>query len=148
MGFTVETGDLFAHPAEALAHGVNCIGVAGAGVAAVMKRRYPNAIYQYEVIARRGDLQPGGALICPGGPSDRAIIHCASQNQPGPDATEQWLRSSLTQGLDLARKQGIASVALPLIGGGIGGLDPGVAEQIIREVAEASPVAVTLVLFG
>ncbi|CPY83044.1 Uncharacterised protein [Mycobacteroides abscessus] len=29
MSFTVETGDLFAHPAEALAHGVNCQGVTG-----------------------------------------------------------------------------------------------------------------------
>lgn len=148
MSFTAETGDLFAHPSEALAHGVNCRGVAGAGVAAAMKQRHPSAIYQYEVIARRGDLQPGGAMICPGGLGERTIIHCASQNQPGPDATESWLRSSLTQGLDLARKQGIASVALPLIGGGIGGLDPAVAEQIIREVAEVSPVAVTLVLFG
>ncbi|SIE00833.1 macro domain-containing protein [Mycobacteroides abscessus] len=148
MSFTIETGDLFVHPAEALAHGVNCQGVAGAGVAAIMKQRYPNAIYQYEVIARRGDLQPGGAMICPGGPGDRPIIHCASQYYPGPDAREEWVRSSVAVGLSLAVEHGISSVALPLIGGGIGGLDPAVAEQIIREIAEASPVAVTLVLFG
>lgn len=148
MSFSIEHGDLFAHPSQALAHGVNCRGVAGAGVAAMMKQRYPNAIYQYQVLAQRGDLPPGGAMICPGGPGDRTIIHCASQNEPGPDAREEWLRSSLTVGLDLAVSHGINSVALPLIGGGIGGLDPAVAEQIIREVSDASPVAVTLVLYA
>jgi O-acetyl-ADP-ribose deacetylase (regulator of RNase III) len=87
-------------------------------------------------------------MLCPQGPGDQPIIHCASQDRPGPSATEEWLRSSLTTGLDLAVEHGISSVALPLIGGGIGGLDPAAAERIIREVAEASPVAVTLVLFG
>ncbi|BBX82220.1 macro domain-containing protein [Mycolicibacterium aubagnense] len=148
MSFTKEAGDLFAHPAEALAHGVNCIGVAGAGVAAIMARRYPNAINQYQVIARRGDLPAGGAMICTGGPGDRPIIHCASQHYPGPNASEEWLRSSLRVGLSLAVEHGIKSVALPLIGGGIGGLDPAVAERIIREVCESSPVAVTLVVLG
>lgn len=148
MSFTVETGDLFAHRAEALAHGVNCRGVAGAGVAAAMKQRYPNAIYQYEVLARRGDLLPGAAMITPGGPGDRPIIHCASQNLPGADATEEWLLSSLTVGLDLAVQYAIESVALPLIGGGIGGLEPATAEEIIRNVATSSSVSVTLVLFG
>ncbi len=147
MSFTVETGDLFAHPALALAHGVNCQGVTG-GLASVMADRYPDAMTKYVIAARNGELAPGSALLTRNEGRDRVIIHCASQNQPGPDATEQWLRSSLTAGLNLAHAHGIASVALPLIGGGIGGLDPAVAEQIIREVAEVSPVAVTLVLFG
>lgn len=148
MNFTKEIGDLFAHPAEALAHGVNCQGVAGAGVAGLMARHYPNAIAQYKVLARRGDLPAGGAMICPGGPGDRTIIHCASQYYPGPDAREEWVRSSVAVGLSLAVEHGISSVALPLIGGGIGGLNPAVAERAIREAAEASPVAVTLVLLG
>ena len=143
MSFTTETGDLFAHPAQALAHGVNCKGVAGAGVAGIMARKYPDAIQQYKEAVRRGDLWPGEALITPDG--DKVIIHCASQNSPGADATLHWLSSSLAAGLSLAAERGITSVALPLIGGGIGGLDPVVAKRIIREVAEASPVAVTLV---
>ena len=145
MSFTHEIGDLFAHPAEAIAHGVNCKGVAGAGVAAAMKLQHPNAIHQYQVLARRGELPPGAAMICPQGPGDKTIIHCASQDHPGANATEEWLRSSLTVGLELALGHGIRSVALPLIGGGIGGLDPARAAAIIREVAEESPVAVTLV---
>lgn len=143
MSFTAEVGDLFAHPAQALAHGVNCKGIAGAGVAGIMARRYPNAIHQYKVLAQRGDLPPGSALITKDG--GRTIIHCASQNFPGADAREEWLRTSLTTGLDLAVDHGIHSVALPLIGGGIGGLDPTLAEQIIREVSEESPISVTLV---
>jgi O-acetyl-ADP-ribose deacetylase (regulator of RNase III) len=148
MSFTKETGDLFAHPAEAIAHGVNCFGVTG-GLASKVADRYPDAITQYRILANQGHITPGSAMFTRNqgrevGPG-RAIIHCASQEYPGADATEEWLRSSLTQGLDLARKQEITSVAVPLIGGGIGGLDPAVAEQIIREVAEASPVAVTLV---
>lgn len=148
MSFTVETGDLFAHSAQALAHGVNCRGVAGAGVAALMKRHYPQAIAEYEEVARRGDLAPGGALLTPGRPGEKSIIHCASQDNPGADARWHWLRSSLVAGLDLAIQHGITSVALPLIGGGIGGLNPAEAEQIIGEVAAAAPIAVTLVKYA
>nr|WP_255525528.1 macro domain-containing protein [Mycolicibacterium sp. BK634] len=139
---------MFTHPAQALAHGVNCRGVAGAGVALLMKRRYPNAIQQYQILARRGDLLPGSALITPGGPGDRPIIHCASQDRPGPDAKVEWLRSSLDAGLSLASQHSITSVALPLIGGGIGGLEQAEAERVIREVAEVSHIDVTLVMLG
>lgn len=144
MSFVIEHGDLFAHPAEALAHGVNCRGYVG-GLASAMADRYASAMLKYSQAAYRGDLRPGQALLT-SDRSGRVIIHCASQREPGPDATEQWLRESLTAGLEQADEHGIASVAVPLIGGGIGGLDPAVAEQAIREVAEASPVAVTLVL--
>lgn len=145
MSFTKETGDLFAHPSQALAHGVNCVGVAGAGVAAVMKAQYPRAVQQYVGACFTGELKLGGALLCPHPDGGKTVIHCASQYRPGSDARADSLRSSLQAGLGLAETNGIASVALPLIGGGIGGLDPRLCEQIIREVAEASPIAVTLV---
>lgn len=147
MSFAIETGDLFAHPAQALAHGVNCQGVVG-GLASMMANEYPDAMTQYVILARNGEIAPGSAVFTRNAGKDRAIIHCASQNMPGADATEEWLRSSLFVGLDHAVKNGISSVALPLIGGGIGGLAPAVAEQIIREVAGASPIAVTLVMLG
>jgi O-acetyl-ADP-ribose deacetylase (regulator of RNase III) len=146
MSFAVETGDLFAYPAQALAHGVNCRGLAGAGVAKIMAQRYPNAIRQYKVLATNSKLRLGDALVIPGGLGDRPIIHCASQDWPGPHARPEWLRGSLKAALKLAIEYGITSVALPLIGSGIGGLDPQQAKQIIREVAENSTVAVTLVL--
>lgn len=149
MSFTKLTGDLFSHPSQALAHGVNCIGVAGAGVAAEMKRRYPKAIAEYESASRNNYLLLGGALLSDADPSDgKFVIHCASQYRPGADARADALRSSLELGLNLAADAGVTSVALPLIGGGIGGLDPDLCEQIIREVAESSPIAVTLVLYG
>lgn len=145
MTFTIEYGDLFTHPDQALAHGVNCEGVVG-GLAAAMMNAYPDALTQYIAAARAGELEPGSALFTRNAGKDRVIIHCASQRLPGADATEGWLRSSLTAGLKLAADNGITSVALPLIGGGIGGLDPEVAQGIIGEVSAASPVAVTLVL--
>lgn len=147
MSFIAETGDLFAHPAQALAHGVNCQGIVG-GLASIMANEYPDAMTQYVLACRNGELAPGAALLTRDAGKDRVVIHCASQNLPGPDARLEWLRDSLTTGLDLAAKHGITSVALPLIGGGIGGLDPAVAERAIREVAESSPIEVTLVTLG
>lgn len=145
MTFTIETGDLFTHPAQALAHGVNCKGVAGAGVAAIMAKRYPLDIEIYKSEARSGRLKPGDALITATG-SGKLIIHCASQNRLGKDATVDWLSQSLTKGLGLAVEYGIESVALPLIGGGIGGLAPELARSTIREASDNYPtLAVTLV---
>lgn len=145
MSFNVEYGNLFDHPAKGLAHGVNCLGVAGAGVALQMKRLYPEAIQKYTQKAAEGRLLPGSAMFCR--EPDRYIIHCASQHRPGPDARPEWLRSSLTDGLQMAAFHNIPSVALPLIGGGIGGIPPGQAQLIIAEVAEQFPsIEVTLVL--
>lgn len=146
MSFSIEYGNLFDHPAEALAHGVNCLGVAGAGIILEMKRRYPEAIRQYQQKALQGKLLPGTAMFSSALPERRFIIHCASQHRPGPDARVQWLQSSLVDGLQMLELHYIPRLALPLIGGGIGGLEPEVAEHTIRSVAELSRVEVTLVL--
>lgn len=143
MTFTVEYGDLFSHKAQALAHGVNCKGVAGAGVAALMKKYYPAAIASYQDACKHQGLKPGEAYLSL---PHRPVLHCASQRLPGPDARPEWLRQSLTAGLEMAANYGLETVALPLIGGGIGGLGAEVATRIIREVSEASPISVTLVL--
>lgn len=144
MSFTVAYGDVFAHPAEALAHGVNCKGVTG-GLASAVADRYPDAMTQYVLAARAGKLEPGQALLTRNRGA-RVVIHCASQRNPGADARLMWLAASLNDGLAQAQASGISSVVLPLIGGGIGGLDPAAAEKTIRDVSELYPLAVTLVL--
>jgi O-acetyl-ADP-ribose deacetylase (regulator of RNase III) len=50
-------GDLFAneHGAQALAHGCNCIGSMGAGIAVGFRERYPD---MYEEYRRRCKAQP------------------------------------------------------------------------------------------
>ena len=40
-------GDIFAQPAEAIVNPVNCVGVAGAGLALQFKRRHPDAFLAY-----------------------------------------------------------------------------------------------------
>lgn len=151
MSFKIEHGDLFEHSAEALGHGVNCHGIAGGGVAKIMSEKYPKSIQVYQLWCKGEDpfsqswtAHPGSALLVQD--KGKWILHCASQYHPGPDAREGWLHASLTRGLRLLDDKDIKTVAVPLIGGGIGGIDPARAVEIIQEVAELSPLDVTLVL--
>ena len=146
MSFRVEYGDLFAAPPDmAVLHGVNCGGVMGAGVAREIRRRYPEASDTYQSACRMGRLHPGDALGVYDRAAGRYVVHCASQDRPGPRATEQWLVSSVSAGLQYAEKWGASGAALPLIGGGIGGIAPERAEELIGEVAGESPLDVVLV---
>lgn len=116
------TGDLFEQDVQALAHGVNCSGVMGAGIAKPFKEKYPLMYEEYALMCERNMLSPGGcfAYYVGGG---RWIYNIASQNRPGADARRRWLAEGLRSAAIHARQYGVKDIALPRIGAGIGGLD-------------------------
>jgi len=125
-------GDVFSSTAEAFGHGVNCHGVMGAGVAKIVKERYPKNYTSYRNICDAGLLETGEAhhYVEDG----KHIFNMATQLQPGPDAQLRWV---LLAGMDVAQTcvhLGIDRVAIPLIGCGIGGLNWEQVEHVLRSV--------------
>jgi O-acetyl-ADP-ribose deacetylase (regulator of RNase III) len=127
MSIEFVTGDLFAlttgeNRVGALAHGVNCRGVMGSGIAPIFKARWPEMYEQYRHECARGDLTLGGmfAWQTPGG---RWIYNLASQDRPGADARLDAVESSVKAALVHAEMFEVDSIAMPRIGAGIGGLD-------------------------
>lgn len=138
---TVEyrTGDLFKQSdVNALAHGVNCHGVMGAGIALIFKHRYPIMYNHYKLMCELdmlwvGDVMPWRTDV------DQYVFNIASQDLPGPHASLEALELGLMQAAVWAHELKLPSIALPRIGAGIGGLKWVDAKEVIESVAHHVP---------
>jgi O-acetyl-ADP-ribose deacetylase (regulator of RNase III) len=119
------TGDLFVNRvgAEALAHGCNCAGSTGAGVAVGFKARYPAL---FEEFRRRCKSDPPeftlGAVFLWREAGRPAVFNLGTQPRPGRGATYPIVEMALKALRTAADEAGIRSVAMPRIAAGYGGL--------------------------
>ncbi|GAA0583202.1 hypothetical protein GCM10010172_80320 [Paractinoplanes ferrugineus] len=143
---TVEyrTGDLFAQGFRALAHGCNCRGVMGAGIAREFRRRWPAMYNTYRKACQDRLVQPGDMLPWQA-PDGTMIYNLATQDRPGPHATLQAIRTSVAVMLNDAEHAGIDRIGLPRIGAGIGGLPWPDVTAVLEDIAGSSPVRLVVV---
>jgi O-acetyl-ADP-ribose deacetylase (regulator of RNase III) len=122
---TYRDGDLFASGLPALAHGVNCKGVMGAGIAAQFRYRYPKMFESYRRRCLRGELLPGE--IVPWKHDDGTVIfNLATQDNFGACAQPWMIAAAVGQMVTEAiADYQVTEIGLPMIGCGIGGLTPG-----------------------
>lgn len=141
----VTTTDIFAPPAvnTVIGHGVNTRGLMGAGFAALIARRFPDVKRVYVHACNAGNLRAGMAQVVPVD-AMLSVANIASQVNPGADATIENLRAGLN---DLYRQAALVTVPvhvrLPLIGAGIGGIDPVAAAHTILAAAAGASSNVT-----
>ncbi|PPF24273.1 hypothetical protein C5C45_00465 [Rathayibacter rathayi] len=135
------TGDLLTTTAPAIAHGVNTVGVMGAGIAVQFARRHSVMKDAYAPACQNDALNPGDVFAwkVAGANSKHDVIYIlASQDLPGLHSRLGWLESSLDYAVSHAETAGIDRIALPRSGRGIGGLDQDEAEQVMARVAATS----------
>lgn len=167
MTFKIIEGDLFdpSHNFSALAQGVNCQGVMGAGIAPKFKALWPTMFDEYRDICQRYGPALTGLLSKHWTPNKSletswdyekesvttplwyggVIYNLFTQNMPGPDASYRQLQSCMIQMVLDADDEGIETIGVPLIGGGLGGLEPHNVREIMMSVALTSEVEVVLV---
>lgn len=132
--------DIASHPAEVLVNTVNTVGVMGKGVALAMKRAFPEIMPGYEAACANGKLEPGSFLVSRTRDGRRVVNLATKQDWRDPSRPE-WVGYGLfalgswLSGLEEKPR----SVALPLPGAGLGGLDPCQVQQMIRNYL--APVA-------
>lgn len=132
-------GNLFESDAPALAHGCNCIGVMGAGIALQFQQRYPVMYSHYRELCKNNQFKPGNCF--PYKTNDgRWVYNLASQDKPGPRALCTWIRTALQTAIQHAEENGVTAIAMPRIGSGLGGLDWRVVEEQIDLVAQKTSV--------
>ncbi len=119
------TGDLFVNreKAEALAHGCNCAGSMGAGIAVGFKERYPA---MFEEFRRRCKAKPPefvlGDVFLWREEGKPAVFNLGTQPRPGRGATYPIVEVALRELRSAADEAGIRSIAVPRIAAGYGGL--------------------------
>lgn len=129
------TGDILQADAEALVNTVNCVGVMGRGVALQFKNAFPANFKAYEEACRRGEVQPGRMFVHPTGglTNPKFIINFPTKRHWRGKSQMRDIDAGLQALVSELRTRRIASVAVPPLGSGLGGL---VWEDVRRRIED------------
>jgi O-acetyl-ADP-ribose deacetylase (regulator of RNase III) len=136
-------GDIFAADGiTAYAHGCNCAGGMGAGIAIEFKRRWPAMFDEYAVRCAEGRFGLGDVFVW--NEAGATVFNLGTQEHWKKKAQLPALAASLRKMVELASHAGITNVGLPRIGAGLGGLDWMRVKRILDEVGKETPVTLTV----
>jgi O-acetyl-ADP-ribose deacetylase (regulator of RNase III) len=139
MPTTFTEGDLFAAKGvRAWAHGCNCAGAMGAGIAIEFKRRFPRMFDEYRLRCADGRFGLGDVFVWSEG--EQTVYNLGTQEHWKKKAQLPALTKAVTRMVSLAEKGGIERVALPRIGAGLGGLDWPKVRAVLETAGEESRV--------
>lgn len=134
-------GNLLDSPARGLVNAVNCVGVAGAGLALQFRQRWPEQVAEYAAFCRAGKMAPGvvhDSLL----PDGRRILSVATK--------QHWSEPShlrdVSDGLSALRRYldatELESAAIPALGCGLGGLPRPRVAHLVRYWLGDSPATI------
>ena len=139
-------GNMFDDPMDYHVVTVNCLGVAGKGIALEAKRRYPQAMYQYRQKALKGSYDPGHIYTQstgvwrynhPGRPVHQDQLILATTKAHWTDNSRmEWVHSILDELATFVQEHDWdppMTVALPPLGAGLGGLNGASVLRAVRE---------------
>lgn len=119
------SGNLLRAEAEALVNTVNTEGVMGKGIALQFKKAYPAMYDAYRKAAKAGEIRLGHVQVWPTGQMSGAkyIVNFPTKAHWKSRSKMQDIEAGLVDLIDVVRKLGIESIAVPPLGCGNGGLD-------------------------
>lgn len=134
-------GDMFTTDAPAIGHGCNIRGAMGAGVAAIVARKFPNTEARYRDLCMR-KVFDGGEVLVTREFDPRAgnvfIFNMMTQVNPGADASLELIKTAAENAVNEALQRGIFRIAIPQIGCGIGGLRWEDVEPVLKKTEKSS----------
>lgn len=141
------SGDLLESGCDVLVNPVNCVGVMGAGLALAFKRSYPSMFAAYAEACRRRQVALGAVWVWQNPLGWRhEVVVCLPTKAHWRDGSrvediDSGLRS-LRRYLDAADPE--LTVAVPMLGAGLGGLSVEQVAPLIRERLSGAHQAVYL----
>lgn len=136
MPIVYKTGDLFKSDEKVLAHGCNCVGGFGSGIAKLMDMNYPETKKHYYKKFYGEGWKLGDIQIVEI-PNQKYVINCATQYKYAPrnvcHADYPAIKETMEKVYHFV-KQNNYTVAIPKIGAGLAGGDWTIIEKIINEV--------------
>lgn len=128
-------GDILADDAQALVNTVNVVGVMGKGIALQFKRRFPGNFDAYKDACESGDLRPGRMFVWPTGQLEppNYVINFPTKRHWRADSRLSDIEAGLQDLLGVLIDLKVASVAIPPLGCGNGGLDWADVQPLIEQ---------------
>ena len=142
-------GNLLEADAEALVNSVNTVGVMGKGVALQFRQAFPDNYAAYVRACKHNEVKPGLMFVVPSGTlgNPRYIINFPTKRHWRQKSRLSDIRLGLVDLVDVIKKLGIKSVALPPLGCGNGGLDWDDVRPAIEEALHPLAADVNVLLF-
>lgn len=129
-------GNLLAAEVDALVNTVNTVGVMGKGIALQFRRAYPAMFDAYVKACKAGEVEIGKMHVWPTGQlsGPRYVINFPTKKHWKGGSRLEYIDDGLVDLLRVVRDLDIASIAVPPLGAGNGGL---VWSEVRPRVAEA-----------
>ena len=138
-------GDLFAQEdLKALAHGCNCAGAMGKGIAVGFKERYPQMYKLYQSFCKAGAV-PGEVFPYYDRDTDVVIYNLMTQRHWTTPATIEAIEQSVRTMMEMLQDIQIKTVGIPKIGCGLGGLDWKDVQPLLEKISEEYKVTLVVV---
>ena len=138
------SGDLFAYPGlDALAHGCNCAGAMGKGIAVEFRARFPQMYEEYKRRCKEGRFRPGDVFEWAEGAM--TVYNLGTQATWRTKAKLGDVETALRTMVELASIRRVKRIGLPRIGAGLGGLDWSFVRDFISKLGDTT--ATELVVF-
>lgn len=134
----IEQGDIFAvEGVKNYAHGCNCAGAMGAGIAVQFKKKFPAMYAEYRRRCMAGEFLPGDVYAYHYG--DGFVFNLGTEKHWRLGATLEFIGAALEHMMQVAEELNVLAISLPKIGAGYGGLRWEDVKQIINDTAERHP---------
>ncbi len=135
-------GNLLDAPVEALVNTVNTVGIMGKGIALQMKNAFPENTKAYTRAVKEGGIKLGEVLVVPVNPinSVKYIINFPTKAHWRFPSKLEWIKNGLQDLRNKLIAHSIASVALPPLGCGNGGLNWNDVKPVIEAALNDLPI--------
>lgn len=137
----VVKGNIFSSQMQTLTNPVNCIGVAGAGLAKSFATRYPEFVPVYQAHCRTGALRVGRPTTCYTN-DERMLLLFPTKDHWKQPSKMAYVEKGLHYLKEHWRDLGIESLAVPLLGAGLGGLPRDQVQGLITRELKGLPIPV------
>jgi O-acetyl-ADP-ribose deacetylase (regulator of RNase III) len=139
--------DIFSCGAEALVNPVNCVGVAGKGLALEFKKRFPEAHADYAQACRWGLVKLGEVWVTTihdGPERNLYVFHFPTKGHWRQKSSLKYIALGIVSLYGAAWGAGVSSIAIPALGCGEGGLDWQDVRPLLHEAFAQGPMVATL----
>lgn len=137
------TGDMFASELPALAHGCNCAGAMGAGIAIEFRTRWDTMYRVYQERCKKGRFRLGDVMLWT--TPTQYIFNLGTQSTWRDKADLRAITEAVERMTIVATELQIPHIVMPRIGAGLGGLDWGPVRDRLIQVIDHAPVVVDVV---
>jgi O-acetyl-ADP-ribose deacetylase (regulator of RNase III) len=139
MPTTFVKGDLFRRSdLKAIAHGCNCAGAMGKGIAVEFRRRFPKMYAEYRRRCAEGLFTLGDVFAWT--ESKTTVFNLGTQKTWRSKAQLSAIEKAVHEMVRLAAEQGLTKIGLPRIGAGLGGLAWEDVRALLEEIGREAEV--------